>query len=171
MDTSEMNSDELFKSLPTIINDSTGTYGLYIHKGMNRIIVSYKTNRDDDGNVKHLSGTSRTGHTLEEALRSMVNWLIEFGYYDNYQIENRNKIIDDLFDEDVLSNLTSEDLLADIRNKLSPASHLIGLVEMYMSGERTPEQMDYINEQIKKQIPLAKGSMNYVRNFKRIEID
>lgn len=166
-----MNSDELFKCLPTIINNSTGTYGFKLIKGTNRIIVMYVTDEDDNGNSHALSNTNRSGNTLEDALRSMLNWLIEFGYYANYQIENRNKTIDNLFDEDALSNLSPEDLLADIRNKLSPASHLIGLVEMYMGGERTLEQMDYINDQIKKQIPLAKGSMDYVRDFKRIEID
>jgi hypothetical protein len=170
MDTSEMNSDELFKYLPAVINDSTGTYGLHLHKFSTRNAVSYRTDKDENGHHIFLGNTSRSGKTLEVALRRMLNWLIEFGYYDNYEIENRDKTIDDLLDENRLSNLTPEVLLADIRNKLSPASNLIALIEMYMSGERTHEEMDYIKEEIKKGIPLAKESMEYVRNFEKIEL-
>ena len=61
-----------------------------------------------------------------------------------------------------------ENVLADIRNKLSPVSHLVCLMEEYMINDkmRSLEQIDYIRNAIIKQLPNAKESFEYIREYK-----
>ena len=59
----------------------------------------------------------------------------------------------------------AENLLADIRNKLSPASHLICLVVDYFSGVRTSVEFEILHEHIKQAIPKAEESIEYVRKL------
>ena len=79
MDTNEMNTDELFKALPMMVNDHGNFYFFYLMKGQKRISVGYKMNESKGG--KHLCDTRRSGKTLKEALKSMLDWLIKFDYY------------------------------------------------------------------------------------------
>ncbi|WP_176829901.1 hypothetical protein [Tenacibaculum sp. MAR_2009_124] len=56
--------------------------------------------------------------------------------------------------------------MADIRNKLSPASHLICLVGEYFDGTKSAEEFMQIHEHIKEAIPKAQESIEYVRKLK-----
>lgn len=63
----------------------------------------------------------------------------------------------------------SEEVLADLRNKLNPACNLVALVEEYFMSTnkmRSLEEIDYLMNTIKKQLPKAKESFEYVRNYK-----
>ncbi|WP_435262943.1 hypothetical protein [Tenacibaculum sp. nBUS_03] len=62
--------------------------------------------------------------------------------------------------------MTTEKLLADIRNKLSPASHLICLVGEYFDGTKTAGEFEILHEHIKEAIPKAEESIEYVRKLK-----
>lgn len=62
--------------------------------------------------------------------------------------------------------MSNEDLLADIRNKLSPASHLICLIAEYFDGTKTAAEFEEIHKHIKEAIPQAEQSIEYVRQFK-----
>lgn len=62
--------------------------------------------------------------------------------------------------------MAPENLLADIRNKLSPASHLICLVEKYFDGKKTAGEFEILHKEIKASIPAAQKSIEYVRKFK-----
>ena len=93
MNTNEMNTDELFKALPMMVNINGNFYCFYLIKGQKRISVGYKTNSDKGG--KHLCDTRRSGKTLKEALKSMLDWLIEFNYYGK---ESDNILVDMIHD-------------------------------------------------------------------------
>ena len=63
--------------------------------------------------------------------------------------------------------MSSSKLLADIRNKLSPASHLIALVDDYFDAEQKKgSELRELYEHIKIAIPQAKQSIEYVRHIK-----
>jgi len=80
MKTEDLNTDELFKALPAFVNVNGKLYFFKLIKGNNRIIVEYKMN-DSEGGAS-LDSTYRGGKTLKDALKSMLDWLIEFDYYD-----------------------------------------------------------------------------------------
>lgn len=80
MDTNKMNTDELFKALPMMVNDNGNFYFFYLVKGMKRISVGYKMN--DSAGGKHLDNTRRSGKTIKEALKNILDWLIKFDYYN-----------------------------------------------------------------------------------------
>lgn len=73
-----METDEVFKKLPNFINIDGEIYFFHLVKGNNRIIVFYRTSENRGG--KHLDNTHKGGKTLNDALNSMYNWLITFGY-------------------------------------------------------------------------------------------
>lgn len=77
MKTENLTTDELFNSLPNFINLKGDIYHFGSIKGSNRIIIFYK--RD---NGKYLCDTHRTGETLQTALKSMLDWLIDFKFYE-----------------------------------------------------------------------------------------
>lgn len=79
MKTEILTTDELFKALPAFINDEGDLYHFNLIKGRNRIIVEYSMNKSEGGHS--LRSTYRSGDTLKEALKSMLDWLIEFEYY------------------------------------------------------------------------------------------
>lgn len=89
MKTEDLTTDELFKALPSFINVKGTFYHFGLHKGNKRIIVEYKTNNRKGG--KNLGDTYRSGKNLKEALKSMLDWLIKFDYYDQ---ESRNILLD-----------------------------------------------------------------------------
>lgn len=89
MDTKTMTTDELFKALPMMVNDNGDFYFFYLMKGQKRINVGYRMNPSEGG--KHLDNTRRCGKTLKEALKSMLDWLIEFNYYGK---ESNNILVD-----------------------------------------------------------------------------
>lgn len=62
--------------------------------------------------------------------------------------------------------MTNEQLLADIRNKLSSASHLIALVSDYFDGTKKAFEFEELHKHIKEAIPKAEESIEYVRKFK-----
>lgn len=80
MDTSKLTTDQLFNTLPSMVNVNGNFYHFRLIKGNKRIIVEYKTNPSEG--ERNLRSTFRTGKTLKEALKSMLDWLIEFGYYN-----------------------------------------------------------------------------------------
>lgn len=89
MDIEKLNTDELFKALPSMINMNGNFYHFKLIKGAKRIIVRYQTNVDEGSRC--LGSTSRSGDTLKDALKSMVGWLIEFKYYEK---ESDNILLD-----------------------------------------------------------------------------
>lgn len=62
--------------------------------------------------------------------------------------------------------MTNEELLADIRNKLSPAATLISLSSELYSKGKTPEQYDKLYNYIKDILPDTKESIKYLKEFK-----
>jgi hypothetical protein len=74
-----MTTDELWDALPMRVYDNDD-YFLDVFKGSKRVIVQYKTNRDEAGFYKCLRNTYRGGTTLNEALQSMYDWLLKFDY-------------------------------------------------------------------------------------------
>lgn len=67
-------------------------------------------------------------------------------------------------------NLSNEDLLADIRNKLGNASSLIQLVDLYFNDKNlSDEKREYVLNKIKKTIPLALESIDYVRTYSLVD--
>lgn len=79
-DRNKYGTDALFNALPSFINIKGDLYHFGLSKGINGIKCWYKMNDIDGG--KYLADTSRGGKTLNAALHSMLNWLIEFDYYD-----------------------------------------------------------------------------------------
>ena len=103
---------------------------------------------------------------LEHALRSMLNWLIKFGYYNNHLVNQRNNTISELTNSGgYICEITKEELVADIRNKLNPISTLIGMVDDYMNGVKSDEEYDFINKSIKEQLPIVKDVMEYMKKI------
>lgn len=62
--------------------------------------------------------------------------------------------------------MEAPELLADIRNKMSPAANVICLIEEYYSGTKSISELDYLHETILNEIPKAKESMEYLKNIK-----
>ncbi|MGV6830488.1 MAG: hypothetical protein ACWA5P_02860 [bacterium] len=62
--------------------------------------------------------------------------------------------------------MESHVLLAEIRNRMSPAKNVITLIEEYYSGTKTIGELDILHEAILKEIPKAKESMEYLKNIK-----
>ena len=61
--------------------------------------------------------------------------------------------------------MDAKQLLADIRNKMTPASHLISLVERYFDTSLSSvEEFTKLHNAIKTAIPKAKESIEYLRN-------
>lgn len=85
MNTENLTTDELFKALPSFINVDGDLYHFKLIKGGKRVNVSYQMNQSEGG--KSLGNTHRSAKTLKETLKSMLDWLIEFGYY-NKRSEN-----------------------------------------------------------------------------------
>lgn len=162
-----MSTDEMFRTLPSIINDKGELYALHIFKGSKRIIIQYRTDLDINGHRKYLANTRRSSEvSLEHALRSMLNWLIKFGYYNNHLVNQRNNTISELTNSGgYICEITKEELVADIRNKLNPISTLIGMVDDYMNGVKSDEEYDFINKSIKEQLPIVKDVMEYMKKI------
>ena len=97
MDTEKLTTDELFAALPGFINVKGDFYHFNLIKGK-RILISYQTNPSEGG--KYLCSTYRTGKTLKEALKSMLDWLIESKYYN---LKSENILIDMLKHADILN--------------------------------------------------------------------
>ena len=89
MKTEGLNTDELFKALPSFINLDGNLYHFNLFKGSKRIIIDYTMNKSEGG--KSLSNTYWGGKTLKEALKSCLDWLIEHEYYDQ---KSKNIFID-----------------------------------------------------------------------------
>jgi hypothetical protein len=100
-----------------------------------------------------------------------------YTYYKGFQedgmlpLEDEKDINDiEVHFEEVVSNTRmkneTENLLADIRNKMSPASHLIALVERYIDDDqKTGAEQRELYEYIKTAIPKAKESIEYLRQI------
>jgi hypothetical protein len=86
MDTNKMNTDELFYKLPAMVTYEGEFYFFYLMKGQNRINVGYRTNKG-----KHLRDTGRSGDDLKGALKSMLDWLMDF---DHYNKPSENVLLD-----------------------------------------------------------------------------
>ena len=84
-ETKNLSTDDLFKALPSFVNVDGDFYHFSLVKGLNRIIVCYQMNQNEGG--KCLENTNRSGKTTKDALKSMLDWLIQFGYY-NKKSEN-----------------------------------------------------------------------------------
>lgn len=87
MKTENLTTDELFKELPSFINDEGTLYHFKLIKGSKRIIIDYVTN----GGSKSLSRRYWTGDTLYDALKETLDWLIKYGYYKK---ESENILLD-----------------------------------------------------------------------------
>ncbi len=59
---------------------------------------------------------------------------------------------------------TPMNLLADIRNKLGPASNLISLVEMYFNDTLLEDKENYVYNEIIIGISKAKESIEYIKD-------
>ena len=79
MKTEKLTTEELFCALPNFINIRGTLYHFGLCKGNNRVIVWYKTNESAGG--EYLGVTSRSGKDLKDALKQMLDWLIEFEYF------------------------------------------------------------------------------------------
>tara|TARA_R110000851_G_scaffold312917_1_gene474319 strand:- start:183 stop:437 length:255 start_codon:yes stop_codon:yes gene_type:complete len=63
-------------------------------------------------------------------------------------------------------DISKEELLIDIRNKLGDTAHLISLVEVYFGDEKlTDDKAENILGQIKSTIPKALELINYVKQY------
>lgn len=93
----KLSTDQLYKALPSFINVGGELYALRIYK-TNKTVVEY---RNYDG--KCLNHTFRTGKDLKTALRNMVVFLNDFGFYDKMASGNRlKKVIRDSYPESLV---------------------------------------------------------------------
>lgn len=95
MNTELLNTDELFKVLPSFVNKNGVLYHFNLIKGNNGILVWYAKNKSEGG--EYLDETYRRGKTLKDALKSMLDWLIQFNYLSELQmdaLQNINKELD-----------------------------------------------------------------------------
>lgn len=108
MNTELLNTDELFKVLPNAINDKGTLYFIHVVKGNNGVLVWYAKNQSEGG--QYLDNTYRKGDTLKEALKEMLDWLIQFNYLNEYQTNILQDIINtkDTFAEHVISCVKME---------------------------------------------------------------
>jgi hypothetical protein len=90
MNTELLNTDELFKVLPNFVNKNGAFYHFHLIKGNNGILVWYAKNQSEGG--QYLDDTYRKGDNLKEALKIMLDWLIEF----NYLGDNKRNILEDM---------------------------------------------------------------------------
>lgn len=74
----EMTSDEIFNKLPQMIYSDGNNYFFYLFKGQSRILTGYRMNPSEGG--YYLGKTQRSGKTLNESLRKLLDWLIKFEY-------------------------------------------------------------------------------------------
>lgn len=77
LNTADMTTDELFEALPLFIQVGMDFYNFELVKGRKRNIVCYQMNRSS----KCLDDIRKGGDTLKEALKTMLDWLIESGYH------------------------------------------------------------------------------------------
>lgn len=100
MNTEELNTDELFKALPSFINVDGKLYHFSMIKGSKRVLIDYRMNASEGGHP--LCNAYWGGKTLKDALKNCLDWLIEHEYYDqpkrnilqdmiNSVIEKRNQ--------------------------------------------------------------------------------
>ena len=94
MNTELLSTDELFKALPSFVNKNGILYHFHLIKGNNGILVWYAKNKSEGG--EYLDDTYRMGDNLNDALKQMLDWLIEFNYLGD---NNRNIL------EDMLNNI------------------------------------------------------------------
>lgn len=74
-----LSSDEIFNLLPLFVHENNEPYSFKLvkHSTKKRVNVSYVSNSGT-----YLGLTQRSGKTLREALLNMLNWLVEFEYYE-----------------------------------------------------------------------------------------
>jgi hypothetical protein len=98
MKTELLSTDELFDALPPFVIVKGSFYFFKLIKGNNGIIVEYKMNQSEGG--RNLADTYRREKNLKDALKSMLDWLIEFNYYDSRRKKKLMDIIKNIEEND-----------------------------------------------------------------------
>lgn len=62
-------------------------------------------------------------------------------------------------------NLVTNDIMADVRNKLGPVATLIDLVSISNEDEPNEKVREYVKEIIPKQVELAYKAIEYLKDY------